>query len=128
MEPVPQQERDEAGSSERRQEGESERQAGEIRGDTAKCHQGRTQPTRQAADYDARREKKAENCAAQRRSEADLDAYPIGVEDRRLGETSQVVEGKIPLRVLEAADDQAESRPDQKHRREDEERNGAEKS
>ncbi len=55
----------EAGAPERREEGEGERQAREIRGDAAKGHQRRAQPARQAAEHDGRGEKEAEDRAAE---------------------------------------------------------------
>ena len=88
--------------------------------------QGRAQPARQVAEDDGEAEQEAEDGAAERRGDADLDADQVGVDDRGLREVRDIVEGEVAVGILERADDQEARRQDQEHDGEDEERHDAE--
>ena len=67
-------------------------------------------------------EQEAEDAADDRRDEADLDAGPERVHDARCRQVGVVLEGRLTLVVLEAADHQVGDRREDEGEGEEEER------
>ena len=105
--------------AERGDEGEGERDAGEIGGDAGKGHHRRA--NRQISPDHRQSDGKTAKRAEEGRGERYAERNPVGRENVRLKQVDDVLKCEMPVRADKGGADQIEGRHDQEHDRKDNE-------